>query len=127
MLQVKELNDLLEEYLIRIHLIMDRFETLFGRRNPAGLWRKGLIPRIGFLRDNHKDEFSFHGAGCTVEFETGELVSFDFMEDDTISFDLFKFELFVLSKKYNEKEVSELFKRITLIRNGSTWMLIEKS
>lgn len=123
MVLITEIQSLLELYTNRINTIVDKFSIKFGQKNPAGLWRQGLIDRTGFLDDA---EFAFHGAGCVVEFENGEIVSFDFLEDDTFVFDLFKFEIFVSSKLPDQEEnIEKIFQTIELLKTDGQWRVRE--
>lgn len=122
------LNKLLELYLDRVNLIKSYFLMKFGYANPLKQYWQGNIKRTGILEFEHKIEYSFHGSGCTVEFANGEIVSFDFLEDDTITFDLFKFRLFVESLPGgDDRDMDELFNRIELVRVGESWIVNELS
>lgn len=126
MVQIAEINRLLDLYIHYIIAIRGKFLEKFGRGNPVGMWRQGLIDRIGFLDDNNKIEYSFHGAGCTVELENGEVVSFDFSEDGGFTFDLFKLNLFVSSVLPDkEEEVDKLFRKLTLYKVDDYWVVGE--
>lgn len=88
---------LLEQFEDRIQKVIDGFVQKFGVRNPLGLWRNGFIDRIGFLDNQETIEYSLHGAGCTVEFSDGAIVSFDFGLKQEYTFDRFKFNVFLES------------------------------
>jgi hypothetical protein len=124
MVQIIEIQSLLELYVEIINNITRQFLIKFGKVNPSKLWRQGSIERTGVL-DNGKTKFSFHGSGCTIEYEDGVIVSFDFLENDTFTFDLFKFENFVLSKLPNEDvSISEIFQKIKLYSDCGQWKII---
>lgn len=125
MVQVTHLNNLLELYLGRVNLVKDYFLMKFGEVNPLKKYWQGVIERTGVLEFEHRIEYSFHGGGCTAEFERGEIVSFDFLEDDTITFDLFKFKLFVESLQENDdSDIDEVFSRIKLEKAGESWKVL---
>jgi hypothetical protein len=103
------------------------FKYKFGVKNPIEKWRQGLIKRTGYLDRNNEVQFSLHGAGCTVEFANGEIVTFDFTEDEKINIDLFKFKIFVLSYlSNNETEIDEYFESITLTKKNDMWEVEKK-
>lgn len=97
MVNSKELQHFFNLYSHQIKVISDFFQAQYGVKNPLKLWRKGEIPRIGNLNLENYGIYSFHGAGCTVEFDNGQVISFDFSEDELFNFDKFKFRIFLES------------------------------
>lgn len=99
-------------YLIRyetqIKTVIDYFNSKFGTQNPIRKWRNGLIERTGYLDDEKQIEYSLHGAGCTVGFNNGEIISFDFSEDGGYDFDAFKFKIFIESTAEFQKAPFDL-------------------
>lgn len=105
MVNMKEIEYFFSLYKDRINIIINLFEIKYGVKNPIKIWRNGLIPRTGYLDINNKTNYSLHGFGCTVEFDNGEIVSFDFSDNEIINIDAFKFELFLQSiSKINVKK-----------------------
>jgi hypothetical protein len=127
MVEIEEVQTLLDIYVNKINVVLQFFFNLFNFKNPSKLWRRGLVNRIGYLDEKKQIEYSFHGAGCTVEFENGEIISFDFLEDDTFTFDLFKFETFVLDKIENKESMISFFQKIELYKEGEIWKIRERS
>jgi hypothetical protein len=126
MVQITDIEYLLELFLSRINTILNAFSTNFGEINPIYKWRNNLIERTGFLDKEKTIEYSFHGAGCTIEFPNGEIVSFDFLDSQRFTFDLFKFKLFVLSKLSHEDEIEKLFQSIELLKENNCWIIQKK-
>lgn len=119
---MKNTKELLELYLKRIDEIVNLFQINFGVKNPIGMWRSDLIERIGFLTtETGEIEYSLHGSGCTVERTNGEVISFDFLENDIVHFDLFKFQLFVESILGESDDLNQEFKELKLVKNGTSW------
>lgn len=121
-------KELLETYIKKIEETIDLFQIKFGVKNPIGMWRNNLIERVGFLTtDDGEIEYSFHGSGCTVETPDGEVISFDFLENDIVHFDLFKFQLFAESVLGESADLDKEFKNLKLVKNGKSWELKIKS
>jgi hypothetical protein len=126
MVQIEELQNLLDLYVSRINITLQLFIKKFKVKNPCELYWQGLINRIGFLDDEQKIQYSFHGSGCTVEFDNGDIISFDFSEDDSITFDLFKLEIFVSERTNASTELANLFQKMELYKEGERWKLRNK-
>lgn len=126
MVQIEEVQNLLDIYVSRINVALQLFIKKFKVRNPCKLYWQGLVNRTGFLDNDQKIEYSFHGSGCTIEFENGDIVSFDFLEDDSITFDLFKLETFLSEKIKRSNELANLFQNIELYKAGEKWKLRNK-
>lgn len=129
MVQIADLNSFLISYEAKINTILNLFKHEFGVKNPQAKWRHGLIPRTGTLKGDCEMNYSFHGAGCTVEYFDNEIVSFDFFED-TYSFDLFKFKLFIESNpsvRIDESDLDLILKNIELVKSENGYKIISKS
>lgn len=127
MVQIKILNNFLTQYESKINIVIDYFTENFGVKNPTKKWRNGLINRTGFLDKEMQVAYSFHGAGCTAEFNSGEIVSFDFDEVDEYSFDVFKFKLFLESNpEFNDyiSSLDDTIDQIEIIRINNNFEVI---
>lgn len=110
MVNIVEIKSFFDLYKCKIESIVDFFYSEYGVKNPIKLWRNGVIPRIGYLNLDGKALYSLHGSGCTVEFDNGQIVSFDFSDDKLFNFDIFKFKLFLESIsniQINDEELSD--------------------
>jgi hypothetical protein len=126
MVQIEEVQNLLELYVSRINTTIQLFINMFKVKNPCKLYWQGSVKRTGFLDNKGKIEYSIHGSGCTVEFDNGDIVSFDFLEDDSITFDLFKLEIFVSERLNNSDDLAKLFQKIELCKEDDKWALRNK-
>jgi hypothetical protein len=126
MVQIDEIQILLDLYVSRINLTLQLFIKKFNVKNPCKLYWQGLVNRKGFLDVEKKIEYSLHGSGCTVEFDNGDIISFDFLEDDSTTFDLFKLETFVSERITASNELANLFQKIELYKEGEKWQLRNK-
>jgi hypothetical protein len=68
----------------------------YGNTHPIALWRNGTMERIGVIDSNSKINYSFHGAGMTLEIND-KILSFDLDENGSWSYDSFKFFNFLSS------------------------------
>lgn len=84
--------------------IIRLFNMKFHTRNPLKIWRNGLIEKNGYLDFSKETEYSLHGAGCTVEYNNGKLISFDFDEEDNFCYSPFKLMLYAQSMGENLSE-----------------------
>lgn len=96
----------LENFESLIEEIIKLFNQKFGEGNPLKKWRNGLVERVGFLGVDNSIEYSFHGAGCTIEFNDGRIVSFDFDENGMYVYSIFKFKLYLDSSLNDFKFLS---------------------
>lgn len=127
MAQIEELQNLLDLYVDKINVALQLFKDRFKVKNPRRLYGQGLLNRTGFLDAENKVEYSIHGAGCTVEYDNGDTISFDFLEDDSITFDLFKLQVFVSERLGDSDELTKSFQEIELYQEGEKWKLRNKS
>lgn len=123
------LNQLLKSYEDKIDLVMNLFAAKFGSKNPTKQWRMGIVDRVGILDGEYKVEYSFHGAGCTAELENGEVISFDFLEDNSPTYDLFKFQLFLESTSevdYSSLNIGYIFDDLMLVSEREGMKIVLK-
>jgi hypothetical protein len=126
MVQIEKVQTLLDIYVSRIDIVLKLFINKFKVKNPCKLYWLGLVDRTGFLDNEQKIEYSFHGSGCTIGFENGDIISFDFLEDDSITFDFFKLEIFISERINVSNELANLFQKIELYKDGEKWKLKNK-
>ena len=111
-----EIRDKLSEFEFQIRDVISRFKTSFGDTTPNHLWRSGRIERTGFLDADKRIEYSFHGAGCTVDLN-GKIVSFDFDLGGQFCYTAFKFFLFLNDEAVDENDLSKAF--VELVEQGT--------
>jgi hypothetical protein len=95
-LQETEVLRLLADYGQDIRLVLQLLEERFKIPNAIHQWRSKQLDRTGFLDVARTIHYGMHGAGCTIEFKEGKLVSFDLDEMGSYCFDSWKF------KRYTE-------------------------
>ena len=88
---------LLSQYKVAIEGVRHLFSQQFAGANAVRDWRRLHLARVGYLASDHTIEYALHGAGCTVEFAQGTLVSFDVDERGNYLFDVWKFKLYAES------------------------------
>lgn len=96
-LQEIEVLRLLADYGKDIRFVIQLSEKRFGIPDAIRQWRSKQLDRTGFLDAARTIEYAMHGAGCTIEFENGKLVSFDLDERGSYCFDPWKFKLYTES------------------------------
>lgn len=94
--QESELVRLLANYGKDVRLVIQLLEERFGVPDAIRQWRSKPLDRVGFLDMEENIQYALHGAGCTIEFQDGKLVSFDLSETGGYDFDAWKF------KRYTE-------------------------
>ncbi|RZJ93099.1 MAG: hypothetical protein EOO60_05930 [Hymenobacter sp.] len=92
-----EVLRLLSQYREAIEGISNLFSQRFAGVNAVRDWRRHHLARVGYLDGNHTIEYAMHGAGCTVGFAQGKLVSFDLDESGNYLFDAWKFKRYAES------------------------------
>jgi hypothetical protein len=96
-LQETEVLRLLADYSKNIRLVIQLLEERFGIPDAIQQWRSKQLDRTGFLDVARTIHYGMHGAGCTIEFKEGKLVSFDLDEKSSYCFDPWKFRLYTES------------------------------
>jgi hypothetical protein len=99
---------LLHAYGRDIRLVLQLFRQHCGIANPVKACWSQQLQRTGFLDAEQSLAYAVHGAGCTVEFPAGTLVSFDLDERDQYRFDPWKFKLYADSPAVEEMADEEL-------------------
>ena len=111
MLSESEISRLLASYGKDVRLIIRLFKDQFATTNPVHAWRSEQLNRVGFLDAEKTIEYVMHGAGCSVEFKDGKLVSFDWDTTGSYYFDPWKFKLYADSVGVNCDLLEEHYTR----------------
>jgi hypothetical protein len=130
MVQIEKINRFLNIYEDYIIVSINYFIENFQVKNPNSKWRNGLVKRTGFLDKDSKIEYSFHGVGCTIEFNNGEIVSFDFSENDDYSFDFFKFKVFLETNSQldiSNLNLEDIFKEFEVKKINGRFVMVIKN
>lgn len=73
----QQLLKLIAEYQLHVLGSVQALRARLGTDDLLGAWRRGEIAERGTLDDLYESRYRFHGVGCHVESERGE-VDFDF-------------------------------------------------
>lgn len=103
-----QLKTLITDYQSWVAYGIKLFQAKIGNEYPIQAWRKGALPKSGFLDKNVK--YRFHGIGCIFIFPNCE-VDFDYGPQRRYDgFDLWRLKIYWESSKddYGYKSYDEI-------------------
>ncbi|EJN20394.1 hypothetical protein PMI36_04201 [Pseudomonas sp. GM79] len=106
----KDLECLVDDFLIQVDRATDLLEKKFGRKCILRLWRLNEIPQRGIVTDGVS--YELHGVGCRVSFPE-VCVDFDYGPDERVDgFDIWRLYVYAcevpsLYPKYTDQSVLE--------------------
>src|ERR1700683_1436773 len=75
-----QLVKMIYEYRLHVLGFVKAYRAKFGVQDLLGSWLSGKVAQHGSLDDKYETRFSFHGVGCHLESDRGE-VEFNFGPD----------------------------------------------
>ena len=106
----KDLECLIDDFLIQVDRATDLLEEKFGRKCILRLWRANEIPQRGLVTDSIS--YELHGVGCRVSFPK-MCIDFDYGPDERVDgFDVWRLYVYAcevpsLHPKYIDQSVLE--------------------
>lgn len=85
------------EYIRAVEEAQDFLQDYSGKLHPLAAWHQKQIPQEGTAPGIKK--YCFHGVGCEVELEDGNIVDFDY-NSNKIGFNAWRLHLFAETKNH---------------------------
>ena len=108
-MNTERLFELIEAFQARVRMAIELFREHRGISDPLD-WRQHGLPRVGFITDDKRFAYAFHGIGCRAETPEGE-IDWDFGESGRADgVDLWRLQRFVDAspREFPEFERGEL-------------------